>query len=224
MAATQMTQAQHESKTRILDAAMQAIRAKGYAATTVDDVCAAAGLTKGSFFHHFKSKEELALAAIAHFDAMAEGLFAQAPYRALADPLDRLLGYVDFRAAILGGELYEYTCLLGTLVQETYATHPGIRAACDRGMSSHIAELTRDIEAAKERYAPAASWSAQSLGYFIQAVLQGSFIFAKAKQSPEVARENLAHLRRYLGGLFGQRGKAGRANRANPANRKDKSR
>jgi Bacterial regulatory proteins, tetR family len=47
-----------------LDAAVQVIRAKGYSAMTIDDVCLAAGLTKGSFFHHFKSKEELALAPL----------------------------------------------------------------------------------------------------------------------------------------------------------------
>jgi TetR/AcrR family transcriptional repressor of nem operon len=115
-----------------------------------------------------------------------------------------LLGYVEFRGAILTGELPDYTCLLGTLVQETYATHPEIRAACDRGMSRHIAELTRDVEAAKKRYAPRARWSAESVGYFIQSLLQGSFVFAKAKQSPEVVRENLAHLRRYLQLLFDQ--------------------
>lgn len=198
------TQAQHESKTKLLDAALYVIRAKGYAATTVDDICQAAGVTKGSFFHHFKSKDELAVAAAGHFSAMAEGLFAAAPYHEAQDPLERLLGYVDFRASILGGELPEYTCLLGTMVQETYATHPDIRAACDRGMSSHIAELTRDIEAAKQRYAPDAAWNAESVGYFIQSVLQGAFIFAKAKQNPEVARESLAHLRRYLGILFSQ--------------------
>jgi TetR/AcrR family transcriptional repressor of nem operon len=196
---------QHESKTKLLDAALRVIRAKGYAATTVDDICHQAGVTKGSFFHHFKSKDELALAATAHWGAMTEDFFAGAPYRKAQDPLDRLLGYVDFRAAILSGELPEYTCLLGTLVQETYATHPEIRVACDRGMSSHIAELTRDIEAAKQRYAPMASWSAESVGYFIQSVLQGSFIFAKAKQSPKIVRHNLEHLRRYLGLLFNQR-------------------
>ncbi|MGH6869300.1 MAG: TetR/AcrR family transcriptional regulator, partial [Methylocella sp.] len=71
-----------------MDAAMQVIRAKGYSATTIDDVCLAAGLTKGSFFHHFKSKEELALAAAGHFASWADRLFAQAPYRVLGDPLD----------------------------------------------------------------------------------------------------------------------------------------
>lgn len=196
------TVAPHGSRTKLLDAALQVIRAKGYAATTVEDICHEAGVTKGSFFHHFKSKDELALSATAHWEAMTEAFFASAPYHKAPDPLDRLLGYVEFRGAILTGELPDYTCLLGTLVQETYATHPDIRAACDRGMSRHIAELTRDIESAKKRYAPEARWSPASVGYFIQAALQGSFIFAKAKQNPEVVRENLAHLRRYLNALF----------------------
>src|SRR6516165_7173624 len=92
---------QPDSRTRLLDTAMQVIRAKGYSGTTVDDICSAAGLTKGAFFHHFESKEDLALAAAAHFSQMAERLFGAAPYRHHADPLDRLLGYVDFRSALL---------------------------------------------------------------------------------------------------------------------------
>ena len=192
----------HDSKTKLLDSALHVIRTKGYAATTVEDICDHAGVTKGSFFHHFKSKDDLALSATAHWEAITEGFFAGAPYHQPADPLDRLLGYVKFRRAILTGELPDYTCLLGTLVQETYATHPDIRAACDRGMSRHIVELTRDVAAAKKLHASKARWSAESVGYFIQSVLQGSFVFAKANQSPEVVRENLDHLQRYLEFLF----------------------
>ena len=191
-----------ESKTKLLESALHVIRAKGYAATTVDDICARAGLTKGSFFHHFKSKDELALGAVEHFNAMAEDIFGNAPYLGLEDPLDRLLGYVDFRTAMLDRELTEFTCLLGTLVQETYDSHPAIRTACDRGMSSHIEMLRRDLALAKERHAPDAAWTPESVGYFIQAALQGAFIFAKAKQGPQVARDCLAHLRRYLELLF----------------------
>ncbi|HEV2189300.1 MAG TPA: TetR/AcrR family transcriptional regulator [Stellaceae bacterium] len=196
------TRAPHESKTRLLDAAQRVVREKGYTATTVDDICRAAGVTKGSFFHHFASKDELALAAVDHWNTMTEEFFAAAAYRKTEDPLDRLLGYIDFRASILNGAPSAYTCLLGTLVQETHTTHPEIRAACDRGMAAHIAELTRDIEAAKQLYAPAATWSAESVGYYIQSVLQGAFIFAKAKQSPDIVRDSLEHLRRYLGLLF----------------------
>src|SRR5271170_1045851 len=121
------TDSQNESKQKILMAALQVIRTKGYAATTVDDVCHAAGVTKGSFFHHFSSKEELAIAAAGHFGAMADGLFTTAPYQLAPDPRDRLLGYVDFRMSIFSDDLPNSTCLLGTMVQETYETHPAIR-------------------------------------------------------------------------------------------------
>jgi TetR/AcrR family transcriptional regulator, transcriptional repressor for nem operon len=191
------------TRTRLLDAARDVIRTKGYAATTVDDICTNAGVTKGGFFHHFASKEQLAKAAIEQFGVMASELFHGAPYASLPDPRDRVLGYVDFRAAILQGELYQYTCLLGTTVQETYATHPELREAAYRGMSEHIDMLTLDIEAAKKLYAPNATWSAESVGYFMQSVLQGAFIFAKAKQGPAVALESLTHLRRYLEMLLG---------------------
>ena len=189
---------QHESKAKFLDAAMQVIRTKGYSATTIDDVCESARLTKGSFFHHFKSKQELAISAAQHFADMADSRFATAPYRTLADPLDRLIGYVEFRRAILQGKLPEFTCLFGTMVQETYASHPAIRNACDRHISEHAATLTSDIAAAKRLYAPRAKWTAESLGLYIQATIQGAFILAKARRGPDVADECLAHLQRYL--------------------------
>jgi TetR/AcrR family transcriptional repressor of nem operon len=195
----------HESKSRLLDAALHVIRAKGYAAATVEDICEYAFLTKGSFFHHFEGKEELALEAAAHFSAMAEQVFAAAPYRALADPLDRLLGYVDFRKAILRGELPEYTCLFGTMVQETYDTHPAIRRACEKGISEHAASLEADIAEAMRKYKVGADWSAKSLALYTQAVIQGAFILAKSKNGPAVAGECLDHLRRYLELLFQRR-------------------
>ena len=192
----------HPSRQKFIDAAIAVVREQGYAATSVDDICARAGVGKGSFFHHFKSKEELLLAAIEHWNAFTGAVFANAPYRQLADPRDRLLGYVDFRVAILDRPVPEFTCLLGTLVQEVFQSHPALLAACDAGMSSHIDELVADAAEAKALYAPTADWTPESVGFFIQAVLQGSFIFAKAKNGAEVARDNLAHLRRTLEALF----------------------
>jgi TetR/AcrR family transcriptional repressor of nem operon len=198
------TASQHESKVRLLDASLGVIRAKGYSATRIEDVCEAAGLTKGSFFHHFKGKEDLALAAAGHFAAMADAAFATAPYQSATDPLARLLGYVDFRIAILQGALPDFTCLLGTMVQEVYETHPAIRVACDTHLREHSAMLAKDIAEARRRYAPRAPWSAESLALYIQAVIQGAFILAKARQGPQVAAECLQHLRRYLATQFPQ--------------------
>lgn len=187
----------------LLDAALHEIRARGYTATTVDDLCRAAGVTKGAFFHHFDSKEALAVAAAAHFSDMADGLFEAAPYRRLADPYERLLGYIDFRKAILQGGLPEFTCLLGTMVQEAYDTHPPIREACDRYISAHAAQVEADIAAAMAARGIAdTDWTAESLGLYTQAVLQGAFILAKARGGPKVAADCVDHLRRYVECLF----------------------
>lgn len=192
------------AKTKLLDAAVSVIRAKGYSATTVDDICQAAGVTKGGFFHHFASKEELAVSAAGHFSSMADGVFSTAPYRSFPDPVDRLLGYVDFRKAILQGELPEFTCLLGTMAQEAYETHPLIREACAKHIGEHAGMLEADISQAMRKYGIDAEWSAESLALYMQAVIQGAFILAKAKHGPEVAAACLDHLRRYLEMLFTQ--------------------
>lgn len=199
-----MIETQHESKTKLLDAALLVFRAKGYTASRVDDICEAAQLTKGSFFHHFDTKEDLALAAAEYWGAMTSALFEAAPYRSLADPRDRLLAYVDFRKAILQGALPEFTCLVGTMVQEVYDTHPAIRVACDRSISEHAATLESDIAECMREYNVVGNWTAQSLALYIQAAIQGAFILAKAKGGPAVAADCIDHLRRYLELLFAQ--------------------
>jgi TetR/AcrR family transcriptional regulator, transcriptional repressor for nem operon len=191
-------QAPHQSKVKLLDAALRVIRTKGYTATTVDDICDHAGVTKGSFFYHFNTKEELAIAAAAHFGAMASELFTAAPYQLAPDPRDRLLGYVDFRMSIFSDDLPNSTCLYGTMVQETYETHPAIRSACDLHLTEHVDRLAKDASEAKQLYAADAAWDPLTLASFIQCVLQGAFVLAKARNGPSVALESLLHLRRYL--------------------------
>jgi len=198
----QTTETKHESKTRLLNAALHVIRAKGYSATRIEDICDAAHLTKGSFFHHFKSKEELALAAAEHWSALTGGLFATAPYQTLPDPLDRVLAYVDLRKAILQGDLPDFTCLVGTMVQEIYQTHPPIRDACEKSISDHAATLESDVAEAMRARGIHADWTPQSLALYTQAVIQGAFILAKAKGGPDIAATCIDHLRRYIEMLF----------------------
>ena len=188
------------AKIKLLDAALNVIRAKGYSATTVDDLCAAAGVTKGAFFHHFASKEALAIAAADYWSEVTGALFADAPYHAHADALDRVLGYIDFRKALLRGSVPEFSCLVGTLVQEVYDTHPAIRAAVDRSISEHAARIETDI--AEAMRALGVEGNAQSLALHTQAVIQGAFILAKAKGGAEVAADSIDHLRRYVELLF----------------------
>ena len=189
------------TRTKLLEAALRIIRAKGYSATSVDELCAEAGVTKGAFFHHFDSKEALAVAAADFWSEMTGGLFASAPYHRHDDPLDRVLGYIDFRAGLLSGPVEAFTCLVGTMVQEAFGSSPAIRDACRASIVGHAGTLEADIEAAMARYG-VTGVSAGSLALHTQAVLQGAFILAKAHGGPDVAAESVRHLKRYFELLF----------------------
>lgn len=192
------------TRSNLLDAALGVIRTKGYAATSVDDICARASLSKGAFFHHFSSKEDLAVAAANYWSETTGALFADAAYHAPEDPLERVLAYVELRKQLVQGELPDFTCLVGTMTQEVYETNSVIRDACWASISGHADTLVPDIAAAMERYPVAGDFTAEILALHTQAVIQGAFIIAKASGDPQRAVESIDHLKRYISLLFKQ--------------------
>ncbi len=67
------------ARIRLLEAARDVIRSNGFAATSVDDLCRAADVTKGAFFHHFGSKEALGVAVAEFWTETNTGFFEAAP-------------------------------------------------------------------------------------------------------------------------------------------------
>lgn len=191
------------ARSRLLDAAHSVIRRQGYAATSVDQLCRAAGVTKGAFFHHFATKEALAVAgAEAWTEHARTRIFSDAPWQRYVDPLDRLLAHIDFRLAMIDGPVEAFTCFVGTMVQEAYATSPAIRAACDASITAYAEALAPHVQAAIDAHGVAGDVGAVDLALHIQAVLQGAFILAKSKDDPSIARRSVMHLKRYVATLF----------------------
>lgn len=198
-----MAQSLPNTRDKLLTSAVRLVRESGYDATTVDELCHEAGVTKGAFFYHFASKEALAVAATKFWTEFTNEVFAKADYHKFEDPLDQLIGYVDFRIQLLQGRsLPECTCYLGTMAQEKFETSPAIRDACFAGIHIHATDVSKMIVAAKARHAPLASWSAESLALYTQAVIQGAFVLAKAKNDVALAADMIRHLRRYIELLF----------------------
>lgn len=185
------------ARDKVLDAAVTLFRRSGFAATSVDQLCAAAGVTKGGFFHHFASKEALGVSAAGHWLSITAPLFAEADYHRAPDALTRVLAYLDLRETLIEGDTDAFTCLAGTLAQEVHQSHPAIARAAEAAIAGHARTLEADIAEALADHGVVGIDPA-NLALHFQVVLQGGFVVAKAAADPEVARESVRHLKRYV--------------------------
>jgi TetR/AcrR family transcriptional repressor of nem operon len=192
------------TKRKLLDAGVELIRTRGYNGTTVEDICKSAGVTKGGFFHYFGSKDDVADAALATFTEIRTELFREAPFRQVADPLERVFARLDFEKELIEAGGKSKGCLAGMLAQELAASRKEFRVACDEYFTKRVDDFATDLAAAKAAHAPQASFDPKSVAKFFLAVTQGSHILAKASGDNGVRLENIEHFRAYLRGLFAE--------------------
>lgn len=192
------------ARDRLLEAGVKLIRQQGYAATSVGELCAEAGVTKGAFFHHFASKEALGAELARYWSNATSGFFTDAPFRRIADPLDRILAYIDLRIALIGGPVEAFSCVAGTMLQESFRASAPIRSACRESILGNADLFVEDFAEAVALYGVEAD--PRGLSLHMQVVIQGAFILAKTQDSDEaaaaMARASLEHLKHYLTLMF----------------------
>lgn len=193
-----------KTKMKLLATAQVLMLKKGYAATSVEDICRAAKLTKGSFFHYFKSKEDLGKEALERFCCSSRERMrdccCQDPSG--GDPLKRVLQHLDFAVAMSRDPVAARGCLLGKFAQEMSDTHPEIRCLCAEGFGQWVKLFKTDLDAAKARYAPRSSMDTRSLAEYFVALCEGSQMLAKVKRDRKVVERNMEHFRKYVRSLF----------------------
>ena len=119
-----MPKAATETRERLLDAAENLINEQGFAATSIDRIIEGAGVTKGTFFYHFKSKDGLARALIDRFAAGDQETLRTNMERAeklSSDPLQQVLIFVGLTAEVAEAldELNQPGCLFATYCYES---------------------------------------------------------------------------------------------------------
>ena len=167
----------------------------GYSATGVDDICRDAEVSKGSFYHQFSSKEELAIAAL--------GDFYEAGLRKLlgidlggAAPEDQLLTFLD-AVAEQGHDFWKQGCLIGSLASEMALTSKPLQAEVARLFSQTANTLEPLIEPFVASL-PDGSPSAASLAEHFLVVVEGAIVLSRAHNDPQKINQAVARFAEQL--------------------------
>jgi TetR/AcrR family transcriptional regulator, transcriptional repressor for nem operon len=192
-----------ETREKLITATVRLILKQGFAATTVDQICEEAKLTKGSFFHHFQSKEAIGKAAVEWWGAFGTALYAEAWKDAGLDPLEQLHRMLDIMSGFTKRPDEVCTCVVGMLSQELAQSHPAMREECARQLQIWTDNAAKMLAAAKEKHKPATDFDPVEIAWFLNSLWQGSMLIGKTCQTPEMVRLNLQLAREFVDGLFG---------------------
>ncbi|MBJ3774546.1 TetR/AcrR family transcriptional regulator [Acuticoccus mangrovi] len=195
------------TRERILDIAEASVLAKGFGATSIEEIIAEAELTKSGFFYHFRDKNALARALLQRYldteEALLDEVFAAAAGMS-DDPLERFL------AGLTG---------LAEMMRDLPAGHPGCLVATicysERMFDREVRELNRAavlgwrarflavLDEIAERHPPRERVDLRALADMISNTVEGGIVLSKALGQPPVLAEQILLLRSYLGLLFG---------------------
>lgn len=184
------------TREKLLQAGLALMLSKGYAATTVDEICAAAGVSKGSFYHAFESKEHLALAILDDYFQRQIDAYGNGPHRDIRDPRARALAFVDHVEATAGG-MWRHGCLLGVFALDMADSSPTIQARLAELFERMACGLTRLFEPLLEGSRPERPSARELADHFI-ATVEGSIVLAKAHQDGGRIADGVRAFRRYL--------------------------
>jgi TetR/AcrR family transcriptional regulator, transcriptional repressor for nem operon len=191
-----------EKRERLLASARELILERGYPATTVEQICEAAGVTKGAFFHYFDSKEAVGRGVIERFVSELVETFGSGPFREVADPLERVYAYIGFTIDVCKEAILQDGCILGLFSQELADTHPEIRALCHQGFRDWAQDLKGLLDEAKQHVAAGASIDTEALAEHFIALVEGSLILRKAHQDSRMVERALSQFEDHLRLLF----------------------
>lgn len=189
-----------EARQQLLEAAEEAVLARGLSAATVDEICRLAGVTKGAFYHHFKSKDALALAVLDHYYGRVAAAFTIASD--LASPRERLDAMLTRAEEVAAGPLLRRGCLMAVFALET-AERPDDRlraAVAERfdqlgfGLETVLRQVLREQGCAPKPARAQASFLARQF----LVCLEGGITLAKAHKDPERVVEAVRFYRKSL--------------------------
>jgi TetR/AcrR family transcriptional repressor of nem operon len=193
--------------TKILDAAHALVLRRGFAGTSVDDILAGAGISRGTFFYHFPTKDDLArelLVRHARDDRAITDGFMERAERLARDPLEQLLVFFGLYIEMLEeAENPARGCLFASFSYEAGLFDESTTSLIEEAVTYWRERVGGKISEALERHALRIHSDADTLADLAYTVFEGALIMARVKKDPSVLARHLREYRNYLELAFG---------------------
>jgi len=195
-----------ETRKRILDVAQDAVLAKGFDATSIDEIVANAEITKSGFFYHFRDKNALARALIERHIALEDKLFDDLFGRAgelTEDPLQTALIALKLLAELIEDMPNGHPgCVVATAAYQDRLFDRDVREANRRavlGWRRRFRAMFDDIAAV---YPAHDDVDLDQLADMVSSVIEGGIVMSRALAEPSITAQQIMLLRSYVKILF----------------------
>jgi len=181
-----------DTREKLVRTAERLLLRDGFSATRVDEVIRKAGLSKGSFYHFFDSKEALGLAALEHYYTDRVARLAAGAHATETDPLRRAHGFLE-HASNVAADLWNTGCLLANLAADA--------AGSSRPIADALRKRTSDLRALLvDLLSPLATSKVNAADLADQFIvcIEGSIVLARIYDDPTYLRRGLEQFRRCL--------------------------
>ena len=194
------------TRNKIMDIAQQMVLDVGLSGTSVEKVIDRAGVTKGTFFYHFKTKHDLASALIERYAEEDRHHYADFMHKAeqlSRDPLQQLLIFVGLFIEMTEQLEEPFPgCLYAAYCYQSGAISPAVMAQVEQMMHFWRQRLSEKIEQTAALYPPKIPIETAAVADHVLTTFEGAFVLAKVMREAKLASQQLIQCRNYLELLF----------------------
>ncbi len=169
------------AREKLIAATRNLMITNGYGSTGVDQICKKAGVSKGSFYHCFETKEDVAIAALNEFYREGLAHLSSLPLPPVT-PDQRFLAFLDILAED-GSRFWQDGCLLGGLASEMAATSPTVQ----KRVGALFAEMAAALEPMARAFVDSLSdrpMTASEMAEHFLVVVEGAIVLSRSHNDP----------------------------------------
>ncbi|MGW5496603.1 TetR/AcrR family transcriptional regulator [Streptomyces olivaceoviridis] len=171
---------------RLVDNAEDVFRRKGFTGASIQDVTEAAGVPKGSFYNHFRSKQDLAVEIVLRYARATD----HSSLEGHGPALERLQRHLTAQVERIRGSGIEFGCLLGTLASDGANAGEKVREAVREALDGWTDAMTATIADGQASGEITSAWSAAALAAFLLDLFEGAALRARtAADHTHIAEE-----------------------------------